>query len=195
MNLLSFCKHTIVSLIVSQIHMEFTMTSLSFSLNPYEYTFFLPNSLWIHYLFTEFTMGPIFTMDPLSFCEFSINSLYFSRTYIKFTIINANQLWIHYLFGEFIKNFYFKSEFTINSLSIPVMYYRSVIFNANSLSICYLFYETTINSLFISWFPFLAEPLWIHYLFRKFTSDLRFFREFTMHSLSFSRIDYLFIMF
>ena len=90
MNLLSFCKHTIVSLIVSQIHMEFTMTSLSFSLNPYKYTFFLPNSLWIHYLFTEFTMGPIFTMDPLSFCEFSINSLHFSRTYIKFTIINAN---------------------------------------------------------------------------------------------------------
>ena len=53
----------------------------------YDFTIFFAKFLWIHFLFS---IGPIFTMDPLSFCEFSINSLYFSRTYFKFPIINAN---------------------------------------------------------------------------------------------------------
>ena len=88
-----------LSLWLHNLSRDFSMNSLSVTLNPlsisrfdYGSTIYFGNLLWIHYLFRAFPMN-------------SQSSLQF---YYEFTIFFAKSLWIHY---QFLKS-------TFNTLSI-----------------------------------------------------------------------------
>ena len=125
---------------------------------------------WIHYVFIIYFANSLFLSNCMhSFYMFHPDKMSFSTlcSYyvidIDYVIIcSANKLWIHYLFRYY----------TINSLSVSRILYlfcESTMFLANSLWI-YLGFR---NSRWI-----FAKLLWIHCLFR----------EFTINSLSLSRI-------
>ena len=125
-----------------------------------------------------------------------MTSLSFSRFHYEFIIYFRNSLRIRYLFREFFMNsqstsrFYYK--FTIcfmnsrwinlfmNSLSYSRIHWRCIIILANSLWFHHLFCELYFESI---------------YLFREFTIHSLFSAQMIRHSSSFSRINYVFLIF
>ena len=93
---------------------------------------------------------------------------------------------IHYLYHRF----------TINSLSFLQIHYESIIFFVDSLWFYYLFGEFSMNSIFFREFTtFFVHSLWIQLVCREYTmntSRIYLFHEFTIDSLTFLRIHYLF---
>ena len=110
-----------------KIHFLFHVFTIYFP-TLHQFTIFLANSPWFHYLFREFTMNLLsFSRIYYGSTIFFVNSLSFLRIYIGLTIFLripytmnslfffANQLWIDFVFKEFtIDNAYIQ----MNSLSI-----------------------------------------------------------------------------
>ena len=123
------------------IQTEITIDSVSASRFHYEFTICFAISLWIHYLFREFTLNPLFPANSLwihyLLCEFTMNSKSFSRLYFKFIILIENTLWTSY----------FLPAFTMNSLSFSGIYYEFTICFANFNEFT-LFLELPMNLLF-----------------------------------------------
>ena len=92
---------------------EFAKNTLSFV------SIFFLNSLWIHYLKSDFNNWLIIDQLALSHIQYQLN-IYFTNAY-----------WIHFLFCEFTSNSPFNREFTI--------------FIANSVWIHHLFCEFTMT--------------------------------------------------
>ena len=158
-----FRECTINSKSITHMHREFTIRFLE--------------SLWIHYLFREFTMKLYreFGLNQFSL-SLPFNPLSPSAIYYENTIYLAILRWTHYNFRWF----------TINSLSVSRMKYEFTIFSRIDLKSNIVF----VNSLSFSS---------IHYLFREFTIYFTKFpwihnlhRDFSLNSPSFSRIHYLF---
>ena len=121
-----------------------------------------------------------------------MKSLSESRFHYEFTIHNAESLWIYYPFYVI----------TVNTLSAWRFCYEFTICSANFLKLLWNHYDITMihhllrdftrNSSFFRkfivcfanspWIHFFAKSLWTHYLLR----------DFTMITLSFSRVDFLF---
>ena len=102
------------------------------------------------------------------FHEFTFNSLFYSRNHYEFTISFAIFLWIHYFFREFTISF-------ANSLFYSQNHYECTIFRTftmNSLSLSRIHLESIV--------------------FRQITMNSLSALSFTIISLSFSRIHYLF---
>ena len=108
------------------INIKFTLNSLSYSRNHYDYTILDPKSIWIHYLLRQVTLNRHFlgeiTLNSLSFWEITINPLSASQFSFEFTIFFAISLWSHYLIREITMNSRFFSRF----------HYKFTIFFANS---------------------------------------------------------------
>ena len=133
--------------------------------------------LRIHYFFCENTMNIPSLREFITNSQIHFTFMIFSRIYVEFTICFAYFLSIHYLFREF----------TTDPLSLSRVYYKFTICFSNLLWIYY----------------FSANWLWIHYLVREFNFEFiiffanslwiqYLFRDFTMNSLSVSRIQYEF---
>jgi hypothetical protein len=149
---------------------NFTTDQLFFSRTYFEFTISFAYSLWILYLFREFTI------NSLSHWQIHYGSIIFFANF-EFTISFGYSLWILYLFREFtinslsqwqihfgsiiffanLRDSLFVREFTLYLLSLSRIYYGSINFSlidpeytisfANSLSIHYLFRELTMNTL------------------------------------------------
>ena len=119
------------------------------------------NSLWIHFVFYEYTVNSLsnreLTRNSPFFCEFIMNSVFVPR--------------INYMFRDH----------SMNSLSVSRIRYESTIYFANSLSISRKYLEFSI---------FFENILWINYLMgdSEFALYSATYFEFTMNSLCFSRI-------
>ena len=85
MNLLSFCKHTIISLIVSNSHGIY-----------YDFTIFFAKSLWIHFLSSEFPMNSLSVYRIYNGPNIHYGSIIFLWVQYKLTIFFANIHQIHY---------------------------------------------------------------------------------------------------
>ena len=120
-----------------------------FSRNPFEFTIWLANSLWIHYLIRKFSSNPLSILGihfkitilfanslrvPYIFREYTTNSLLFSKIHFQFTIYFANLHWIPLL-----------CEYTLNLLSFSRIRIDSTTFLSNPLSIHNLFREFTMK--------------------------------------------------
>ena len=188
-----------------QIYYEFTSSfaiNYGFSHNPYEFTIFLANLLWIHCLPREFSKKSIDFLNSLWFqFVFRIHTNLLSIEWILYelNLYFVNFLWISHLFLEFTMNLlYFSrihSEFTLFFANSS--YYTNSVYcgsSKNSFSASRI--HQTPHSLsiavsvrihlrlreFVSYFE---KILWIKYLFYN-----EFTREFTMYLLSISRIHY-----
>ena len=154
----------------------FTLNSLSYSLNHYEFTSCFAKSIQIHYLFRKFTLNPFFPAKSL---------------WMNYLL--SVSLWIYYIFREFttVSTSRFLFEFTIFFAYSPWIYflppnhYEFTIFFAILLEIHHL--ESTI---------YFANSLWIlnlfseiHYEYSICFANLLFFHDFTMNSLSVSRMN------
>ena len=155
-----------------------------------EFTIRIATPLWIHYLFHyEFALNPLFSAKPqlIHFLlrELTLNSL-----------ISAKSLWIYYLFRDNTLNLLSVSrnqyEFTICFANGRRIHYllRDLTRNSSSFSRIHCLHcdfsfdslgKTIINSLWIN-DEITMTLLWIHYLLR----------DFTRNSSSFSRIHYRF---
>ena len=105
------CEFTMDPLSISRIHYEFTMcfdNSPCFSRIHYGFiNFFFANSLWLPYLFLEFTMNSrCVSRIHYLFRKYTIFVNTLSRFHYEFTISFTNLLWIHYLFHEFTMDRY-----------------------------------------------------------------------------------------
>ena len=126
--------------------------------NMISFIIFFLNSLWIHYLNSEFNMNRLsFSWIHYESIIFFVNEL--SINYVSFICI-ANSLWVHYLFA--------------NSLEIPDLFCQ---FTTGILSYSrfrYFFGKITVIHYFfraihhISYEMLLASSLWINYLFREY---------------------------
>ena len=134
-------------------------------------------SLWIHYLFREFTVNSLFFREFIwthyLFQEFTMNLHSFSCNHYEFCVCFAKSLWIHYFF----------QETTMNSMSI----FSRI--HVNSLSFSLIVREHTFDSL--SFLPvnfeftkFFVKSLWIQYVFSVFTSIIFYANQLRIHNFS-----------
>ena len=185
------------SLSVSPIHLESTIYFviplwLAVTLIHEEFTIFFAISLGNHQRSRKFIT------DTLSILRIPLKSI-FSRNNYEFTVYFANSLWIH-AFSFTLFRYY---EKTMDTLLISQIHFKFTILYPKSLWLHYLRPEINLNSLsaspnnlksslfrrnhydFTTFLENHYKPaicfrifLWIHYLFR----------DFTLNSLSFSRI-------
>ena len=155
------------SLSVSRSHLEST---LFFFRNHYEYAII---SLWNHYEIVPLSVPRIHRESTIYFvislwihylfCDFSMDLLYISEIYFKYSVCYANFLWIHYLFTLSISWIYFKFTFyfaisflnhylfrlfTMKSLFISCIHFTSKIIFFGLLQLLF----PRINSEFIIFF-------------------------------------------
>ena len=162
---------------------EFTLNSLSILRIHYLWRDFTINSFGVSRIHYESTINFTNMICVLYTHEYIKNALSSTLSHYHF----ASLLWIHYFSREFIINsvsvpriHYLSRQFTVNSLSIPQIHYEFTVFFGNSLWTDYPFREFTICFANIIWIYYLfADLLWIHSLFH----------EFSMNSLSISRIN------
>ena len=135
--------------------------------NHYELTIFFAKSLWINYRL-RFSLWIHFL-----FCDFTMYSQSVSRKSYESTILFAKSIWIHYLFPEFTLNRLFSPnhyKFTIflNSLSFfanpPWIHYLLRQITMNSLPVSRIIYEFAIWFAILLWL--FCISLWIYFLLR-----------------------------
>ena len=165
------------------------------------------NSIWIKYLFREFTMNSLsvsriqlnlllFSCIRFLLREFTLKPLSFPRMHYKYKICFANSPWIHFPFFGITMNSLSARKITLNPLfsgKLLWIHYLLCDFSFKSLSFFAEQLWTAMKSLWIHYC--FAIFLWIDYLFREFTicftipfhvitvktlSALRFYNEFTI---------------
>ena len=135
------------------------MIKLSIGQIHHELSLFSANSLSIYCQNLEFSLNPISVLQiRYLFRENTINSLFFSRLHFEIIVCFTIILWNHCLFREF-------TDFLANSLWIYLVFRDS--------QWIYLVF---------------CDSLWINHLLAKLLSIHYLFREFTINSLSISRI-------
>ena len=162
--------------------------------------YFFAKSIWMHFLFREFTLNPFCFARSLWINYLLRVSLWIHYLSRELTICFGNSPWIHLLF---LQNHY-KFEWrwicypfhcnTVNSLFISRIFYEFTICFANLLWINYPFREITVNSLSFSrisykFTTYFAISSWIHFFFANslfFTRIHYLFRDFSLNSLSYA---------